>query len=137
MSLLFKARSPEDLDHIADTIINNLHQPVVAFYGAMGVGKTTLIKCICLHLGVEETQTNSPSFSLVNEYSSKKGPIYHFDFYRIKNLQEVYDMGYEDYFYSKNTCLIEWPEKVACLLPERHHSVQLIQKEEERVINFM
>lgn len=91
---------------------------VYAFYGKMGAGKTTFIKAICEELGVEDV-VNSPTFALVNEYTSGRGePIYHFDFYRIKNLEEVYDMGYEDYFYSHHLCLLEWPELVESILPD-------------------
>ena len=86
------------------------------FDGEMGAGKTTLIKAICKTLGVED-EVSSPTFSLVNEYKTNDGKtIYHFDFYRIKNIEEVYDIGYEDYFYSNNICLIEWPEKIEELL---------------------
>lgn len=91
---------------------------VYAFYGKMGAGKTTFIKALCKELGVEDV-VNSPTFALVNEYTSGRGePIYHFDFYRIKNLEEVYDMGYEDYFYSHHLCLLEWPELVESILPD-------------------
>ena len=91
---------------------------VVAFYGKMGAGKTTLIKELCRQLGVTSV-VNSPTFSLVNEYHTKDGEtIYHFDFYRINKLEEVYDFGYEEYFYSGNLCLIEWPELVEQLLPD-------------------
>lgn len=91
---------------------------VFAFYGKMGAGKTTFIKAICQKLGVEDVIT-SPTFALVNEYTAGDGsPIFHFDFYRIKKLEEVYDMGYEDYFYSGALCLMEWPELVEELLPQ-------------------
>jgi len=91
---------------------------IVALYGAMGAGKTTLIKALCEALGVTN-MVNSPTFALVNEYHTSDGkPIYHFDFYRINKIEEVYDMGYEDYFYSGHLCLIEWPELVEALLPE-------------------
>ena len=91
---------------------------VFAFYGKMGAGKTTFIKALCEVLGVEDVIT-SPTFAIINEYTDGKGdPIYHFDFYRIKKLEEVYDMGYEDYFYSGNLCLLEWPELVEDILPE-------------------
>ena len=90
---------------------------VFAFYGKMGAGKTTFIKAVCECLGVEDV-INSPTFAIVNEYRSGSGElIYHFDFYRIKKLEEVYDMGYEDYFYSGALCFIEWPELVEELLP--------------------
>lgn len=95
---------------------------VIAFYGKMGAGKTTFIKALCEELGVEDVIT-SPTFAIVNEYSLPlggrlEGALYHFDFYRIKKIEEVYDMGYEDYFYSGNLCLIEWPELIEDLLPE-------------------
>jgi len=90
---------------------------VFAFRGPMGVGKTTFIKAICEELGVEDI-INSPTFAIVNEYRSKSGElIYHFDFYRINKIEEVYDFGYEDYFYSGSLCFIEWPEKIETLLP--------------------
>ena len=91
---------------------------VFAFYGKMGAGKTTFIKALCEVLGVEDVIT-SPTFAIINEYTDGNGdPIYHFDFYRIKKLEEVYDMGYEDYFYSGNLCLLEWPELIEEILPE-------------------
>lgn len=91
---------------------------VFALYGKMGAGKTTFIKALCQELGVEDVVT-SPTFAVINEYRSGIAGelIYHFDFYRIKKLEEVYDMGYEDYFYSGALCFIEWPELVEELLP--------------------
>ena len=91
---------------------------VFAFYGKMGAGKTTFIKALCEVLGLEDVIT-SPTFAIINEYTDGNDePIYHFDFYRIKKLEEVYDMGYEDYFYSGNLCLLEWPELIEEILPE-------------------
>lgn len=91
---------------------------IICFYGAMGSGKTTLIKAICQNLGVVDVVT-SPTFALVNEYSDRNGaPIYHFDFYRINKIEEVYDFGYEEYFYGDTgICLIEWPELIEDILP--------------------
>ena len=91
---------------------------VFAFYGSMGAGKTTFIKAICEELGVEDVIT-SPTFAIVNEYRANETGelIYHFDFYRIKKIEEVYGMGYEDYFYSGALCFIEWPELIEELLP--------------------
>lgn len=91
---------------------------VFAFYGKMGAGKTTFIKAVCKELGVDDVVT-SPTFAIVNEYRSDDTCelIYHFDFYRIKKIEEVYDMGYEDYFYSGAVCFIEWPELIEELLP--------------------
>ena len=91
---------------------------VFAFYGAMGAGKTTLIKAVCHELGSADYVT-SPTFALINEYSTTEGSIiYHFDFYRIKKIEEAFDLGYEDYIYSGNYCFIEWPEMIEQLLPE-------------------
>ena len=90
---------------------------VFAFYGKMGAGKTTFIKAICEALGVEDVVT-SQTFAIVNEYVTPKESVYHFDFYRIKNLREAYDIGTEEYFYSGCPCFIEWPELIEELLPE-------------------
>lgn len=91
---------------------------VYAFYGGMGAGKTTFIKALCEEMGVEEPVT-SPTFAIINEYhTSDDQSIFHFDFYRINKLEEVFDFGYEDYFYSGNICFIEWPELVETVLPE-------------------
>ena len=98
---------------------------IFAFYGEMGSGKTTFIKALCEALGVGD-RISSPTFSIVNEYSSAKGEkIFHFDFYRIKSLNEAYDMGYEDYFYSNAYCFIEWPEKIEELLPPDYVKVNI------------
>jgi tRNA threonylcarbamoyladenosine biosynthesis protein TsaE len=103
----------------------------------MGAGKTTFTKAICEVLGVEDV-INSPTFAIVNEYRSAEAElIYHFDFYRIKKIEEVYDMGYEDYFYSGALCFIEWPELVEDLLPEGTVKVTIEEKEDgSRVITF-
>jgi len=112
----------KDLDHIEDAAREFIKQmgddTVFAFYGKMGAGKTTFIKALCKLLGVED-EVNSPTFAIINEYRSQTTAelIYHFDFYRIKKLEEVYDLGYEDYFYSGALCFIEWPELVEELLP--------------------
>ena len=111
---------------------------VVAFYGKMGAGKTTFIKAICEELGVEDVIT-SPTFALVNEYTAGNGaPVYHFDFYRIKRLDEVYDMGYEDYFYGGNLCLLEWPELIEDILPDDAMRVSIMEQEDgSRVIESL
>lgn len=121
-------------------------QRVVAFYGSMGAGKTTFIKALCEELGVTDTVT-SPTFAIVNEYEVTHAPtvelvhepasIFHFDFYRIKRLEEVYDMGYEDYFYSSSLCLIEWPELVEEVLPDDVLKVTItVQDDGERTIEW-
>jgi tRNA threonylcarbamoyladenosine biosynthesis protein TsaE len=92
---------------------------IFLFYGDMGAGKTTFIKSLCKHLGVAEPAT-SPTFSIVNEYDGQAARIFHFDFYRLKNESEALDLGYEEYFYSGNYCFIEWPEKIAGLLPAHY-----------------
>lgn len=103
--------------NIAKEIISSVKYKILLFYGEMGTGKTTLIKEIVKQLGVEDI-ANSPTFSIVNEYLSRKGEtIYHFDFYRIEEEEEVYDIGIEEYFYNNAWCFIEWPEKVENLLP--------------------
>jgi tRNA threonylcarbamoyladenosine biosynthesis protein TsaE len=110
--------SLDELKDVAEAVVESLDgRNVVAFCGAMGAGKTTLISAIMEHLGSEDTVT-SPTFALVNQYGTAAGEaVYHFDFYRIKKLDEVYDMGYEDYFYSGALCFIEWPELVEEVLP--------------------
>lgn len=100
------------------------HRRVFAFYGGMGAGKTTFIKALCQQLGVKDAVT-SPTFAIVNEYGSDIGPIYHFDFYRIKNLAEVMDLGFDDYAYSGHLCLMEWPELIEDLLPDNTVSVHI------------
>jgi tRNA threonylcarbamoyladenosine biosynthesis protein TsaE len=108
---------------------------IFAFYGQMGAGKTTFIKSLCEALGVNNT-VSSPTFSIVNEYLSEKGEkIFHFDFYRINSEAEAYDMGYEDYFYSNAYCFIEWPERIAELLPEDHVKVNITVKDQIRAIS--
>jgi len=97
---------------------------IFIFEGEMGAGKTTLIKALSAAMGVTET-VSSPTFSIVNEYHASAKVIYHFDFYRIKNLQEAYDIGYEEYFYSGNTCFIEWPERIQDLLPEKYVRIKI------------
>ncbi len=125
-----------DIDTIAKKFVENMgNRKVFAFYGEMGAGKTTFIKAICGALGVTETIT-SPTFAIVNEYEKEDGdPIFHFDFYRIKDIDEAYDFGYEDYFYSGNICFIEWPQLVEPLLPENVVKVQIeIEDNEQRTI---
>lgn len=116
----------QEIDTIAREIINTPHlKKVICFYADMGVGKTTLIKAITKTLGVTDN-SNSPTFSLVNEYETKQGDIlYHFDLYRLKNEEEAYDIGIDDYFYSDNWCFIEWPEKTPNLIPINHTSISL------------
>jgi len=111
-------------------------QRIFLFYGDMGAGKTTFIKALCEQLGVKEAVT-SPTFSIVNEYEGSTAKVYHFDFYRLKNQDEALDMGYEEYFYSGNYCLIEWPEKIPDLLPDHNIKVSIaLQDQQSRLFTF-
>lgn len=128
----------ENIDKAAAEFLKELgDRKIVAFYGSMGAGKTTFIKAICDVLGVTDT-VNSPTFAIVNEYLAASGSsIYHFDFYRIKKIEEAYDFGYEDYFYSGDLCLIEWPELIEELLPEDTVRVKIEEIETgERVLTL-
>ena len=126
-----KIQHIEEIREAARQFVNHIGEHrVFAFYGEMGAGKTTFIKAICEELGVEDVIT-SPTFAIVNEYSIPNGQcIYHFDFYRIKKLEEVYDMGFEDYFYSGALCFIEWPELIEDVLPEDAVKVSIKEEEE-------
>jgi tRNA threonylcarbamoyladenosine biosynthesis protein TsaE len=130
----------EDLEHIHEAarefITKMGNHKVFAFYGSMGAGKTTFTKAICEELGVEDVIT-SPTFAIINEYSGRDGTIFHFDFYRIKKLEEVYDMGYEDYFYSGALCFIEWPELVEDVLPDDAVKVTITENSDgTRTVSF-
>ena len=111
--------SLSDLPKVADLVLESLNgRNVVAFFAPMGAGKTTLISTLMETLGSEDIVT-SPTFALVNQYYTEtREPVYHFDFYRINSINEAFDMGYEEYFYSGDLCLVEWPEKVEPLLPD-------------------
>ncbi|PIY32851.1 MAG: tRNA (adenosine(37)-N6)-threonylcarbamoyltransferase complex ATPase subunit type 1 TsaE [Bacteroidetes bacterium CG_4_10_14_3_um_filter_42_6] len=132
------ARSLDELSTIALKIIEcKMEERVFAIKGKMGAGKTTLIKAFCDVLEVEDV-VNSPTFALVNEYHTDKGwPVFHFDFYRVKKIEEVFDIGYEEYFFSNEYCFIEWPEMVGELLPESYVYINIeVGKNEERIIQF-
>ena len=111
--------SLSELPEVAAEVVGSLEgRSVVAFCGAMGAGKTTLISAIMEHLGSHDTVT-SPTFALVNQYTDGRGePVYHFDFYRINSLAEAFDLGYEEYFYSGHLCLVEWAERIGELIPD-------------------
>jgi tRNA threonylcarbamoyladenosine biosynthesis protein TsaE len=115
----------DTIDNTARLIVEAAgDQKIFLFHGEMGAGKTTLIKALCTALGTDEN-ISSPTFSIVNEYLIPKGKIYHFDFYRLKNQTEALDMGYEEYFYSGEYCFIEWPEKIADLLPDHYLDINI------------
>ena len=130
-----------DIDHIREAAREFVEhigdRRVFAFYGKMGAGKTTFVKAICEELGVEDVIT-SPTFAIINEYTSAKDDtIFHFDFYRIKKLEEVYDMGYEDYFYSGALCFIEWPELIEEILPDDAVRVSITEQDDgSRIVTF-
>lgn len=134
-----KIQSPAQLPEAAKQFVQAMNQNTVfAFYGKIGAGKTTFIKAICEELGVTDV-INSPTFSIVNEYRSDTTGelIYHFDFYRIKKIEEVYDMGYEDYFDSGAVCFIEWPELIDDLLPGDAVKVSITEQEDgSRIVSF-
>ena len=118
------------LPKVAKMLLDSFpEERVFAFYGSMGAGKTTFIKAICHELGSDDYVT-SPTFALINEYTTKNSTvIYHFDFYRIKKIDEAFDLGYEDYIYSGNYCFIEWPEMIEQLLPEGIVEVKITEGE--------
>lgn len=118
--------SLSELNEVAEAVIGALDgRTVVAFCGEMGAGKTTLIRAIMEELGSKDTVT-SPTFAIVNQYrTGEGGTVYHFDFYRINSMSEAFDLGYEEYFYSGDLCLVEWPEKIEPLIPEDAMTVRI------------
>ncbi len=145
----------DSLEHIREAareFIKHIgERRVFAFYGKMGAGKTTFVKAVCEELGVDDVIT-SPTFAIINEYTATPSTaaansslftlhsslqIYHFDFYRIKKLEEVYDMGYEDYFYSGALCFIEWPELIEEILPDDAVRVSITEQADgSRLVQF-
>lgn len=126
------------IDEVASTFLRMTgEKQIMAFSGDLGAGKTTFIQAICRQLGVD-TDVNSPTFSLINEYFTEAGEsIYHFDLYRIDDPVELFDMGYEEYFYSGRRCMIEWPEKAEHLIPEEAVRVQIrVLPDQSRVLLF-
>lgn len=133
--MLFDITNIESLPNVANELIKNFGNiPIWAFKGEMGMGKTTLIKQICTHLGVNDA-LSSPTFSIVNEYPSKIGTIYHFDFYRVKDLEEVLDLGFYEYIDNGALCLMEWSEKIEDLLEnEKKITLNLFFKNNQRFL---
>ena len=134
---IFFARNLKELDLVAKSLVKIFgNQKKIVFFGEMGVGKTSLIKSLCRALNVEDI-VSSPTFSLVNEYLDNQGAlVYHFDFFRINNEEEVYDFGCEEYFNSDSFCFIEWPEKVLNLLPKDRLELEIINQNGERIIKI-
>ena len=129
--------SIEELPALASKITKAYSNKVIAFYGDMSAGKTTFIKYLCQELGVEPSLVNSPTYAIVNEYEARGDQlIFHFDFYRIKDENEAFDMGYENYFYSNHYCFIEWPEKIANLLPENRLQIHIESEANMRIFTI-
>jgi tRNA threonylcarbamoyladenosine biosynthesis protein TsaE len=126
--------SLSELERVAEAILSSMgERRVVLLRGGMGAGKTTLVSRIASKLGAEDTVT-SPTFALVNQYEGREGTIYHFDFYRINRVEEVFDLGYEEYFYSGELCFVEWPEMVEGLLPEDAMEVRITVGDDDKRI---
>ncbi|WP_136666607.1 tRNA (adenosine(37)-N6)-threonylcarbamoyltransferase complex ATPase subunit type 1 TsaE [Flavobacterium sp. H122] len=127
----------QDIDKIAQQIINSNPEKVILFNGEMGAGKTTLIKTLCKALGVHDA-TSSPTFSLVNEYETNDNQlVYHFDVYRLKSQTEALDMGIDEYLYSGNWCFIEWAENIPDLIPEKHSVIAIsVSEDGKRVLEL-
>jgi len=138
MSNTFYANNLQELDEIGNQLLKNFgNQKKIVFYGEMGVGKTTLIKSICKALNVQDIVT-SPTFSVVNEYQTDIGnTIFHFDFFRIKEKEELLDLGLEEYIYSDNYCLIEWPEKAEGLLDDNFVEIHMKKNKDCRTIKVI
>jgi tRNA threonylcarbamoyladenosine biosynthesis protein TsaE len=131
-------RDKRHLHSAARELINHTgHNKILAFYGAMGSGKTTIIKVICEILGATDIVT-SPTFTLVNEYKTSTGEsLFHFDFYRIKKTEEVFDFGIEEYFYSDSYCFMEWPELIEDILPPGTVRIRIeVTDDEQRILHL-
>ena len=135
MTTILTINSLDEITEVAREFLSLMDgKKLFAFYGTMGAGKTTFIKALCEVLGVTDNVT-SPTFAIVNEYETERGDvIYHFDFYRLKNLQEVRDIGFDDYLDSGNVCLMEWPEMVEELLPDEVVKIRIEEQAGKREI---
>ncbi|HKR04435.1 MAG TPA: tRNA (adenosine(37)-N6)-threonylcarbamoyltransferase complex ATPase subunit type 1 TsaE [Bacteroidia bacterium] len=136
MDFIFECKSLEGLDEIAEKILSKLGDfKIVAVYGVMGAGKTTLIKSLCKKLNVTDSVT-SPTFAIMNEYASGNKPVYHFDFYRINSESEAFDLGYENFLFNGNYCFIEWPEKIKNLLPGNRAEIHISEENGARYLKL-
>ncbi|HBX61843.1 MULTISPECIES: tRNA (adenosine(37)-N6)-threonylcarbamoyltransferase complex ATPase subunit type 1 TsaE [unclassified Empedobacter] len=125
----------DELPEVAQKIIDQLQYKLITFEGEMGAGKTTFIKEFVKALGTND-EVSSPTFSIVNEYDTDKGKVYHFDFYRLNHEDEALDFGIEEYLYSNQYCLMEWPNKIANFIPDEHHTITLKNVDGVRHLNF-
>lgn len=134
---IYRFSQLDELPRVVTEILKDARDSrVFALHGAMGAGKTTIIKEICRQLGVVDS-TSSPTFTIVNEYLTSGGDqVYHFDFYRIKSVTEAFDFGFENYLYSGNYCFIEWPEKVLSLLPPSIATIRIETEGDTRIITL-
>ena len=136
MELNFEINNENELDFISKEIFEKFKSKVFLFYGEMGVGQTAFIKSICKHLNVIDV-VSSPTFSIVNQYVNDKDEfIYHFDFYRTNNKNEIFDIGYEEYLFSDSFCFIEWPERLDNLLPNKYLEIKMKLRDGNRVITI-
>jgi tRNA threonylcarbamoyladenosine biosynthesis protein TsaE len=136
--LMLKSTGLDDLNALSRRVIEfGKEYKIWLLMGRMGAGKTTFSKALCAELGVRD-MVQSPTFSLVNEYETEKGEtIYHFDFYRVTQAEEALNIGVEEYFYSGNLCLIEWPENISELIPEEYLKIEIeVQGDESRMIKL-
>ncbi len=134
--MYFRCKSPIELKSIALELLPEiLNYKNVCFVAPMGAGKTTLIKQICVALGVTETDIHSPTYSLINEYHGTSNTIFHFDFYRLNSIEEAFDFGLEEYFGRDAICLMEWPKIVAPILPMPCLKIEINIEEEDRILN--
>lgn len=131
----FQIESIEELTTIAKELIPHFQHKTILFEGEMGAGKTTFIKVLVEEMGTLD-EVSSPTFSIVNEYETDLGKVFHFDLYRIKSEEEAMDFGIEEYLYSNQYCLIEWPSKIENLIPNEHHTIEIITEENSRTIIF-
>ena len=136
MNFSFIIKNENELDEIAQQVLKKYNLKIFLFYGEMGVGKTRFIKSLCKGLNVLDV-VSSPTFSIVNQYLNNNDDfIYHFDFYRTTNKEEIFDIGYEEYIYSSSYCFIEWPERIESLLPNNYIKIEMILDRNNRKINI-
>jgi tRNA threonylcarbamoyladenosine biosynthesis protein TsaE len=131
----FQINNLEQLPAIANEVLKHIQYKLICFEGEMGAGKTTFIKEFVNLLGTDD-DISSPTFSIVNEYDTEKGKVFHFDFYRLNDEEEALDFGIEDYFYSNAYCLMEWPSRIENLIPEEHHTITIENKNGTRILTL-